>query len=94
MSFKQILLVNREVQDYQVFLDSANDITCAIPYTSSTTQEELMELIHAKTTRADRIGFVFTQGQEFFVDQILLIEKISIKNWKIIRLINLNTIFI
>ena len=45
MLAKYVLLVDQSIPDYQVFLDSVNDLTCAVLYSSSTNREELNEMI-------------------------------------------------
>ncbi len=69
MSFKNVLLVNRIVPDFQVFLDSVNESTCAIAYSSSTTKVELLELIQQKTISTERIAVV-SRKDDLFVESM------------------------
>ena len=83
MAFVNLLLVHREVPDAQLFVDSVNERTCAVLYSTETTQEELMRLILEKTTSAERIGFVsrktdlFVEGRSFLDSKEVLV---SLKN--------------
>jgi hypothetical protein len=54
-----LLLVSTEVQQYQQFIDSANDSTFAVAYYPMSSKTELMELLRSKTQSIERIGFVF-----------------------------------
>jgi len=82
MNFAHVLLVCNQVPDYSLFLDSVNESTCSILYSSETTQEELFRLIREKTTSAERIGFVsrkddlFVEGRSFLESREVLVSLI------------------
>jgi uncharacterized protein YjdB len=71
MTFSNLLLVDKNVPDYQVFLDSVNESTCTVTYSSDSPFSELCEMIHAKSVSVDRIGIVsrvtdlFVEGHSF-----------------------------
>ena len=65
MSFKNVLLVDQSVPDYQVFLDSVNVSTCAVLYSSTTTRDELYSMIRSKTNSVERFGIVFIKNEMF-----------------------------
>ena len=71
MTFSNLLLVDKNVPDYQVFLDSVNESTCTVTYSSDSPFSELCEMIHAKSASVDRIGIVsrvtdlFVEGHSF-----------------------------
>ncbi len=83
MNFSHVLLVCNQVPDYSLFLDSVNESTCSILYSSETTQEELFRLIREKTTSAERIGFVsrkndlFVEGRSFLESKEVLVSIID-----------------
>jgi hypothetical protein len=56
-----LLLVDRAVQDYQVFVDSANSTTPSFVYSAETTQADLTSFLHTSfnQTKIARIGLVF-----------------------------------
>jgi len=82
MAFVNLLLVYREVPDAHIFVESVNEHTCAVLYSSETTQEELMRLIREKTLSAERIGFVsrkndlFVEGRSFLESKEVLVSLI------------------
>jgi hypothetical protein len=57
-----LLLVDDSVQDFQVFLDSANANTKAIRYSSHT---DLMTEIQQAGTSFDQVGIVFIKNRTF-----------------------------
>ena len=90
MTFKNVLLVDVTVPNYEVFINSLNSDTCAVLYSVSTTQNELMEQIHSKTTSAERMGIVCMGGIRFFVESkiffrsedfiVSMIQNLGLKN--------------
>ena len=60
-----LLLVSKDVPDFQVFLDAANENTRAVLYSPSMTQAELLESI--QMTSAERIAVV-SRKEDRFVD--------------------------
>ena len=65
MPIKNFLLVDSSVPDFQLFLDSANESTCVLLYSSSMTSNELTALIQQQATSAEKMGFVFRNGNTF-----------------------------
>lgn len=65
MTLKQVLLIDQSVPDYQVFVDSANESTGTVLYTSTTTRQELMELIREKVESVERVGVVCLKDAMF-----------------------------
>jgi len=53
--------VDQSLPDYQVFLDSVNDSTCAVLYSSATTKQELYRMIREKTESVERFAFAFME---------------------------------
>jgi hypothetical protein len=68
---KKIVLVDRNVPDYSFFVNSVNDSTDVVVYSSETTISELISMIHSKTKQVDRMGIVsrktdlFIEGRSF-----------------------------
>jgi alpha-tubulin suppressor-like RCC1 family protein len=60
-----LLLISRDVPDFQVFVDAVNENTRAVLYSSSTTQTELLESI--QLTSAERLAVV-SRKEDLFVD--------------------------
>ena len=58
---KNVLLVDQSLPDYQIFLDSVNESTCAILYSSETTRQELNARIREKTESVERFAFAFME---------------------------------
>lgn len=59
---KNILLVDESVPDYEVFLHSVNEFTKAVPYSATTTYEQLRQAIPGPV---DQLGIVFVKGAMF-----------------------------
>jgi alpha-tubulin suppressor-like RCC1 family protein len=54
-----VLLVDSSVRDAQIFIDSVNANTFPILYSSSSTKDELLDVLQNNFTTLDRIGLVF-----------------------------------
>ncbi len=82
---KNILLVDQSVPDYEVFLRSVNDRTKAVPYSSTTTYDQIREAFPGPV---DQVGIVFVKGSLFlgkaFTDQYdffaSLVQQFEIKH--------------
>jgi len=61
-TYKNILLIDSGVIDYQVFVDSVNADTCPIVYGIHSRKTDLMELLQNNFTSISRIGLVFASG--------------------------------
>jgi alpha-tubulin suppressor-like RCC1 family protein len=61
-NYKNILLIDRTVPDYQVFVDSVNDSTFYITYSYDSTKDQLLNLLQTNFSSIDRIGFVFSSN--------------------------------
>ena len=61
-TYKNILLIDSGVIDYQVFVDSANADTCSIVYGIHSRKSDLLELLQNNFTSISRIGLVFASG--------------------------------
>ena len=59
---KNVLLIDNNVENAQMFLTSANDSTFPIIYSHNSTKTELLELLKRKFTTIERIGIVFTSN--------------------------------
>ena len=57
--FKNVLLINKGVKNYQTFVNSVNSDTFPIVYSLNSTKVELLELLHRMFSIIERIGFVF-----------------------------------
>ena len=64
MNFLNVLLIDSRVTDYQCFVDSVNENTFPIVYSSITTRNEIMEILNQFTT-LDRIGIVNEKYKQF-----------------------------
>ena len=62
--YKNVLLIDTEVKDAQLFASSANDDTFPITYSSASTKTELSALLKTKfpNSNIERIGLVFTSN--------------------------------
>ena len=58
-SFTNILLINSQVTNYQVFIDSVNSSTFPIVYSSVTTKGELTSLLESHFNSIERIALCF-----------------------------------
>ena len=58
-SFSNVLLIDSQVTNYQVFVDSVNASTFPIVYSSTSTKSELTALLQAHFSNIDRIAFCF-----------------------------------
>jgi alpha-tubulin suppressor-like RCC1 family protein len=54
-----VLLIDSAVKDYQVFVDAVNPSTFPIVYSSSTSKEELLDVLRSNFTTISRIGLAF-----------------------------------
>jgi hypothetical protein len=73
--FTNVLLINREVESYQTFVDSANSSTFPIVYSVGSSKIELLELLKNKFSKISRIGLVFYSSEEdtkMFMDREFL----------------------
>jgi len=60
---KNVLFVDTSLPNYDLFLQSVNESTKAIPYSSTTTYEQLRQAIPGPI---DQLGLVFMKGALFF----------------------------
>jgi hypothetical protein len=60
--FTNILLIDREVNNYQQFTDSVNSSTFPIVYSKTSSKTELLTLLQTNFTIINRIGVVFTSS--------------------------------
>ena len=70
--FSNVLLINRQVQEYQQFIDSANSSTFPIAYSVGSSKSELLELLRSNFTSIDRLGLIFHSSGEnasIFLDE-------------------------
>jgi len=58
--FTNVLLIDRQVPDYQVFVDSVNSSTFPIVYSTMSSKTELLTLLQKMFTSISRIGIAFT----------------------------------
>jgi hypothetical protein len=65
-SFSNLLLIDSEVHSYQTFVDSINENTFPIVYSSRTSKISIMSLLQENFTKIDRVGIVF-EGQTSYV---------------------------
>ena len=61
-TYKNVLLIDSGVIDYQVFVDSVNPDTCPIVYGIHSRKSDLLELLQNNFTTISRIGLVFASG--------------------------------
>jgi hypothetical protein len=54
-----VLLIDTRVKNYQIFVDSVNEHTHLILYSSDSTRDEIYSLIQTKFQKINRIAFVF-----------------------------------
>ena len=77
--YTKILLIDKNVFDYEVFVQSTNDTTLPIVYDESIKRNDFMSLLQKNKT-IDRIGFCFDYTREYvFFNNELLFET-GIKN--------------
>ena len=62
--FTNVLLIDRQVPDYQTFVDSVNSSTFPIVYSTSSSKTELLALLQTHFTSISRIGIAFTSESE------------------------------
>jgi hypothetical protein len=62
LKYKHILLIDNNVKELQVFLTSVNEYTFPIIYSSTTTKNELLELLKNTFISIERIGIVFASN--------------------------------
>ena len=70
--YKNVLLIDNSVPEYQQFVSSANSSTFPIVYSKSSTKEEILSLLTQNFTTISRIGLVFiaeTQTDLFLDNQ-------------------------
>ena len=63
-SCKNILLINKEIKDTQLFTNSVNADTFPIIYSTSSSKTELLALLKTNFTTIDRIGICFISSLE------------------------------
>jgi hypothetical protein len=79
--FKNVLLINKGVKNYQTFVNSVNSDTFPIVYSLNSTKVELLELLHRMFSIIDRIGFVFYSygdSKTVFLDKKSLFENTEV----------------
>ena len=57
-----LLLIDTSVKNYQFMVDSVNDVTIPIIYSSNSPKTEILFAIQNKFTKIDRIGMVFERN--------------------------------
>jgi len=68
--FTNILFIDKSVEEYQLFVDSANDTTFPIVYDKQNSKNEILDLIQLNFTKINRIAFVFHgQPNYIFLDE-------------------------
>ena len=79
MVFTNVLLIDRSVPDYEVFINALNENTGVILY-STETVNELIDLIREKTTVAVRLGIVFVHRPYLETDDLFfdLVQALNI----------------
>ena len=95
-TYKNILLIDSGVSDYQVFVDSANADTCPIVYGIHSRKSDLLELLQNNFTNIARIGIVFASGNgqlKLFLDNATFCNQTEIEPYSenvqfIINIIN------
>ena len=74
LSFTTVLLIDSEVVDYKVFVDSVNSSTFPIVYSSNSSKLELLSLLHKYFAEIQRVGICFMSrfgnAMELFLDNI------------------------
>ena len=63
-SYKNVLFIDKSVENYQTFVDSVNSDTFPIVYSAGSSKTELLILLKTKFTSVDRIAFVFVSSLE------------------------------
>lgn len=95
-TYKNILLIDSGVIDYQVFVDSVNADTCPIVYGIHSRKTDLLELLQNNFTNIARIGIVFASGNgqlKLFLDNATFCNQTEIEPYSenvqfIINIIN------
>lgn len=90
---KNILLIDKNVMDTPLLMESTNSNTLPILYSCSKTRDQLLALLRQKFTTIERIGILFTQGnanlflnhQHFFVQENVDFLVNLIKEFKVSR---------
>ena len=99
MSVSNVLLVDRSIRDYNIFVSSVNESTIPILYSKTTTREELLTSLSAYTS-IDRIAIAFSndginlflENQTFFDNMNFIVEVIQQYNVKNIDYLGCNTL--
>jgi alpha-tubulin suppressor-like RCC1 family protein len=75
-----VLLIDKETSDYEVFYNSCNGPTFPIVYSRSCNRNDLLQLLNNKFTKIDRLGFVFSFQRDytFLNDELLFRDDESI----------------
>jgi hypothetical protein len=75
-SIKKILLVDSDVQNYEIFVDSVNSHTLPIVYSQHSNRDELKEYL--KVLKVERLAFVFNNAlikkKQFMNDELFFTE--------------------
>lgn len=71
-TYRNILLINDQVREYQTIVDSVNANTFPIVYSPNSSKTEILTLLQTKFTGIDRIGLCFTSTigtpEQLFLD--------------------------
>jgi hypothetical protein len=63
--YTNVLLIDCDVSDYQIFVDSVNSDTFPIVYSVNSLKTELLSVLQSNFTTISRIGIVFTSSAGF-----------------------------
>ena len=63
-----LLLINKSINDFDIFVESTNYSTIPLLYYNGTSQKEILDFIENKFTILNRIGIVFSTPDKMFLD--------------------------
>jgi alpha-tubulin suppressor-like RCC1 family protein len=72
-NIKNVLLIDKDTHDYEIFYNSCNETTFPIVYSRSCSRNDLLQLLNNKFTSIDRLCFVFSfkPAYEFLNNELL-----------------------
>ena len=91
-TFINILLIDNQVKDFQIFVDSVNTSTFPIVYSNQSSKAELLSLLQDNFKTINRIGIVFTSNYNYNFSKMMLDRKPFFENDSM--QISENTLFI